>query len=320
MEKTIYKCNKQGFELIENFDVSIADKDKSSVFVVNIITDNKNNVFDYLKDLGIPETIFEKMSNPADGIRFKHFKEALYGEIAYFSKKDFTSDYSSVIIKDNILIILHRRTETVSFEFLETLPNLSEKMEGDLIPEYILYLLILEIISEYGKLIMTSREEIEGIAFNIDKEYEKHSVEEISQSKLELASLEMVLDKLYFTLSFPPSKTIINSKSPFTDTFNYLLKNVGMLKSYIDQTQDRLDSLNDHYQLLMHEKANKRLNFLTITQAIFVPLTLVVGIYGMNFSNMPELGYKYGYFITLGGMLLVAILFLAYFKKRGWFN
>ncbi|OYT12048.1 MAG: hypothetical protein B6I18_02035 [Bacteroidetes bacterium 4572_112] len=70
----------------------------------------------------------------------------------------------------------------------------------------------------------------------------------------------------------------------------------------------------------MHDKANKRLNFLTITQAIFVPLTLVVGIYGMNFSNMPELGYKYGYFITIGGMLFIATLFLTYFKKKGWFN
>ena len=320
MEKTIYKCNKENVEEIENFDISVAEKNKYDVFVVNIITDNRNEVFEDLKDLGMPESIFDKMLTPADGIRFKHIKGTLYGELAYFSAKDFTSDYSAVLIKDNILILVHRKNELDALGFIETLPGLSEKIEGDLVPEYVLYWLLLDIISEYGKLIMISREEIETIAFNMDKEYEKHSLAEISQSKLELASLEMVLDKLYFTLSFPPSKNIMTSESPFTNTFNFLLKNVGMLKQYIDQTQDRLDSLNDHYQLVMHDKANKRLNFLTITQAIFVPLTLVVGIYGMNFSNMPELGYEYGYFITLGGMLLVAILFLFYFKKRGWFN
>ena len=320
MDKTIYKCNKESVDVVGDFDISIAEKNKSDVFIVNILTDNRKEVFEDLKALGISEIISDKMLTPADGIRFKHIKGALYGEVAYFSSKDFTSDYSSVIIKDNILIIVHRRNEEIALEFLETLPSLSEKIEGDLIPEYVLYWLILEIISEYGKLIMMSREEIEDIAFNLDNELEKHSLEEISQSKLELASLEMVLDKLYFTLSFPPAKSILTFESPFTNTFNYLLKNVGMLKSYVDQTQDRLDSLNDHYQLVMHDKANKRLNFLTITQAIFVPLTLVVGVYGMNFSNMPELGYEYGYFITLGGMLLVAILFLAYFKKNGWFN
>lgn len=320
MEKTIYKCNKENIEVVENFDNLVAEKNKSDVFVVNILTNNRKEVFEDLKDLGIPESISDKMLTPADGIRFKHTKGTLYGEVAHFSSKDYTSDYSAVIIKDNILIIVHRRDEVNALEFIETLPGLSEKIEGDLVVEYVLYWLLLEIISEYGKLIMTSREEIESIAFNMDKEYEKHSLAEISQSKLELASLEMVLDKLYFTLSFPPAKNIMTSESPFTSTFNYLLKNVDMLKSYIDQTQDRLDSLNDHYQLVMHDKANKRLNFLTITQAIFVPLTLVVGIYGMNFSNMPELGYKYGYFVTLGGMLLIAILFLTYFKKRGWFN
>jgi len=320
MKKTIYKCNKKNIEVVENFDTSIAEGNKSDVFVVSILTNNREDTFEELKGLGISETICEKMKSPSDGIRFKHIEGVLYGEVAYFSSTDYTSDYGSVIIKGNILIVIHKGDESIALEFIETIPNLSEKIDGDLVPEYVIYWLILDILSEYGKLIMKSREEIEIIAFNLDDEIDKHSLAEISQSKLELASLEMVLDKLYFTLSFPPSKTILNAESPYTDTFNYLLKNVGMLKSYIDQTQDRLDSLNDHYQLVMHDKGNKRLNFLTITQAIFVPLTLVVGIYGMNFSNMPELGYEYGYFITLGGMLLVAILFLAYFKKNGWFN
>jgi magnesium transporter len=78
--------------------------------------------------------------------------------------------------------------------------------------------------------------------------------------------------------------------------------------------------LHDHYQLLLQKKANKRLNFLTIIQAIFVPLTLLAGIYGMNFQHIPELELQYGYFISLGLMVIIAIAFLWYFYKHGWFD
>ena len=68
------------------------------------------------------------------------------------------------------------------------------------------------------------------------------------------------------------------------------------------------------------EKLYFALNFLTVIQAIFVPLTLIAGIYGMNFQFMPELEFKYDYFITLGAMLLIAIGFIRYFYKNGWFK
>ena len=93
-----------------------------------------------------------------------------------------------------------------------------------------------------------------------------------------------------------------------------------MLKESLDQTEKRLNSLNDHYDLLIQNKSNKRLNFLTIIQAIFVPLTLLAGIYGMNFAFMPELNFRYGYFIFLGIMVVIALVFLRYFYKHGWFD
>jgi magnesium transporter len=71
---------------------------------------------------------------------------------------------------------------------------------------------------------------------------------------------------------------------------------------------------------MLQEKSNKRINFLTVIQSIFVPLTLIAGIYGMNFINMPELEYKYGYFIIIGVLVLVASGFLWYFYKHGWFD
>ena len=59
---------------------------------------------------------------------------------------------------------------------------------------------------------------------------------------------------------------------------------------------------------------------LTIVSAIFIPLTFIVGIYGMNFENIPELKYQNGYYFIMAFMLILGISLLIYFIKRGWLN
>lgn len=71
---------------------------------------------------------------------------------------------------------------------------------------------------------------------------------------------------------------------------------------------------------MLQEKVNKRLNTLTIVNAIFVPLTLISGIYGMNFLNMPELDNTNAYFVVLGVMAFIVIVELLFFWKNGWFD
>jgi len=66
--------------------------------------------------------------------------------------------------------------------------------------------------------------------------------------------------------------------------------------------------------------AKVRVRVLTILSAVFLPLTLLAGIYGMNFEYMPELGRHYAYFFVLGGMALVAATMLAFFYFKGWFR
>jgi magnesium transporter len=65
-------------------------------------------------------------------------------------------------------------------------------------------------------------------------------------------------------------------------------------------------------------RMNEIMKVLTIIATIFIPLTFIVGVYGMNFKYMPELEYKYGYFIVWGVMVLIAILLIFYFKKKKW--
>ena len=64
----------------------------------------------------------------------------------------------------------------------------------------------------------------------------------------------------------------------------------------------------------------RRLRFLTVLSAVFLPLSLTAGIYGMNFANMPELQTSYGYEVILGLMVALGVAALLYFHRKGWFR
>ena len=76
--------------------------------------------------------------------------------------------------------------------------------------------------------------------------------------------------------------------------------------------------LSDSYLGLSSHRLNRVMQILTIITVIFVPLTFIAGIYGMNFENIPELRSPFGYFIVIGAMLFIAALQLVYFRKKKW--
>ena len=88
----------------------------------------------------------------------------------------------------------------------------------------------------------------------------------------------------------------------------------------IDRLDGRADNLLRRHQDYKHDLTNRRLGLLTIVSAIFLPLTLLAGIWGMNFEGMPELDFPFAYPIALGVMALVAIVGAWVFYKRGWFD
>ena len=76
--------------------------------------------------------------------------------------------------------------------------------------------------------------------------------------------------------------------------------------------------LMELYMSHVSNKMNQVMKVLTIMATIFIPLTFIAGVYGMNFKNMPELEWHYGYYGILGVMLLVFILLVVYFKRKDW--
>jgi magnesium transporter len=74
----------------------------------------------------------------------------------------------------------------------------------------------------------------------------------------------------------------------------------------------------DIYLSSVSNRMNEVMKVLTIFAALFIPLTFIAGIYGMNFDFMPELHWRWGYFAVLGAMAAVAISMLIYFKRKKW--
>jgi magnesium transporter len=79
-----------------------------------------------------------------------------------------------------------------------------------------------------------------------------------------------------------------------------------------------LGSLENTYHAGVNMRMGQVMKLLTVISTIFIPLTFVVGVYGMNFHHMPELEWRYGYFGVMGTMTIIAVLMLLWFRKKRW--
>ena len=82
--------------------------------------------------------------------------------------------------------------------------------------------------------------------------------------------------------------------------------------------RDLVGGMLDIYLSSISNKMNEVMKVLTIIATIFIPLTFVAGIYGMNFAYMPELGWRWGYFAVLGLMVVIALLMVIFFRRKKW--
>ncbi|MCJ8014094.1 magnesium/cobalt transporter CorA [Paenibacillus sp. KQZ6P-2] len=123
-------------------------------------------------------------------------------------------------------------------------------------------------------------------------------------------------DLLYRIVNSQHVQSSSEHKVYFSDIYDHLLKLTDMIEADREMTAD----LRDSYISLNSNRMNQIMKTLTVITTVFMPLTLIVGIYGMNFTNMPELGWKYGYPAVLLLMFGLATGMVLWFIKRGWFK
>ena len=124
----------------------------------------------------------------------------------------------------------------------------------------------------------------------------------------------------------PPLRTLSMTDRPYfrlenaRDYMNSTLTNVEASDRALARLETRVDALLQAYQMNSQEQTNRRLGMLTILSALFMPITLMAGIWGMNFEGMPELAWPHGYPMALGAMVLVAGGMFLFFRRGGWFG
>jgi magnesium transporter len=101
----------------------------------------------------------------------------------------------------------------------------------------------------------------------------------------------------------------------YMDISDYLIK----LSAMNDSSREMTSDIRDNHISLNSNRMNTIMMTLTLFTTIFMPLTFIVGLYGMNFEYMPELKSHYGYYIVLGVMLIVGVMMYIWFKQKGWF-
>ncbi|MBL7996279.1 magnesium/cobalt transporter CorA [bacterium] len=128
-----------------------------------------------------------------------------------------------------------------------------------------------------------------------------------------------VISKLIHTTHPAVSKS---SVFYFRDIYDHLIRVTEAIDSHRDAMSNILEAYYSIVSHQMNENSNK-INFimqrLTIITTIFMPLTFIAGVYGMNFDNMPERKWTYAYFVVLSVMLAITLLMIYFFRKRKWF-
>lgn len=139
--------------------------------------------------------------------------------------------------------------------------------------------------------------------------------------------LDMKRSLLFLKNSMVPLKDFLEFPEKYSSDYfrkhkSIYLKDVcehlGYVRQISDHTLSMMDTLMDLFYSSTSYKMNEVIKVLTIISTIFIPLSFIVGLYGMNFNNMPELQWKYGYFTVLGIIALVVLAMVLFFKKKKW--
>lgn len=184
--------------------------------------------------------------------------------------------------------------------------------------DYLMYRLIDITVESYYNVLDNIGEQIDEIENALQTDSSDQAFQKIQTIKKELIYLHKALYPLRDALGKvlkDESDFIRDENMPyFSDVYDHVIHLIDSLDTYRDLTA----GLTDQYMNIQNSKLNEVIRVLTIISTIFIPLTFIVGVYGMNFEHFPELEWRYGYATIWGIMLCVAAGMLGYFRYKKW--
>ncbi len=232
-------------------------------------------------------------------------------------KRELEAEQVSLIFGSNFVISFQERVGQI-FEPLRERIRKGKGRHRKSAADYLAYSLIDCIVDNYFVVLEQLGEGIEDIEQDLTTNPTLETLQAIRAFKKEMIFLRKSvwpLREVVNSLERGESSLIHKSTGIYLrDVYDHTIQIIDTVESY----RDMLSGMLDVYLSSISNKMNEVMKILTIFAAIFIPLTFVAGIYGMNFSFMPELGWHWGYFVVLMVMATIGVSLLVYFRRKKW--
>jgi len=234
-------------------------------------------------------------------------------------KQELENEKISFLLGKNYVISFQEKKGDY-FEYIRQRIRESKGLSRQRSSDYLLFLLLDAILNNYFNVIDSIDQVVSTVPISeVIKKTDPKIIIGFENQKVQLREVKS------YILPFADSVQLLQDgdsefiKPPHTKYFFDLKEQCLQVKDHIESLIQKLESMSALYFSLQGHRANEIMKTLTIVAGIFIPLSFIAGLYGMNFKYMPELGYKYGYFIVLGVMASVFISMIWYFKRKKWF-
>ena len=230
----------------------------------------------------------------------------------------FSSEQVSIVLGQNYLFTFQEGIKGDVFDAVRERIRSGKGKLRSMGADYLAYALIDAIVDGYFSVLEAFGERIIAVEEELALSPDQGSLHRINGLKKEIIYLRKTVWPLREAISF-----LERGDSPllddatrvyFRDVYDHTVQVIDTVETY----RDLLSGMLDLYLSSISNRTNEIMKFLTVIGTIFMPLTFLVGVYGMNFKHMPELEWHSGYFALWGVMIAISLLMVVYFRKKRW--
>lgn len=322
---TVFDYNTKKFEEIDAADINTAVKYKATSTVTWVNVDNVPPA-DFLKELGFGFELHPIVLEDIENINQRPKIETQEGYI-YVVLKMLTLDSSqkrvkteqvSLVIAEKFVISFQQGITGDTFEPVRKLIRKDGTRLRSAGTDYLAYELIDSIVAGYFLILEKLEDRIEQIEDELYKNPSSKTVRSIHHLKREVLNLRKMvwpLREIINVLERGDLPLIKKSTRIYLrDVYDRIVQVIDTIESY----RDMLASMLDLYLSTVSHRTNAVMKMLTIITTIFMPLSFLTGVYGMNFRYMPGLDSPHGFPALLALMALILVVMVSYFRKKGW--
>ncbi|MGN4123613.1 magnesium/cobalt transporter CorA [Lysinibacillus sphaericus] len=224
----------------------------------------------------------------------------------------------NIFVSDKFIVTFHKNETPEIDKVQKLLEEQPKNWERGTV--FLTYQTIDKIVDSYFPLVYKIEDHLNTLEDELTYQSSVNAMQIVFEFRSDLLHLRRTIlpmrDLLYRVLSSYRFALKKSERAYFGDIHDHLVKLTEIVESNRELTAD----MRDNYMAMSSSRMNGIMMTLTIVSTIFIPLTFIAGVYGMNFDIMPELHGRYSYFIILGIMLLIVIFMLSFFKYKGWFK